>query len=315
MTEEYFQATLNDDNLIIHTTENFGTYRENEVETVVNLRIQFRCSVTGSTERDTNFIFTIYLRDSNDYAPTFSQSEYELVLPLPLPANFELTFLSEIVARDIDLNDNRVSFTGGNNYFSVGTIGQNALNPKEYAMSLKTTRQILFLPEEFMTFVATATDHGELTGQATIRFVSDPDNTYNRDPSPTFESSTYHFRVDEDGNYYNNYCYVTENSYDETEITFRLQGMDVQHFVIDREDRAISVLFAGTYTEEEFGERTYLTVDLVATRAGYDNGHATIIVDLPVVCGEWKTTLWDSFNFMPLSHSGRRARSNHPCPM
>lgn len=287
MKEEYIGATLNDETLIIHKTDKFVLYAENESETSINFKVQFRCR-DGNTEGTSNpYTFTIYLLAGNDNAPTFQQSEYTLEVPLPLPSNFELTFYGQIFARDIDLGDNQVQFSGGNSYFTIGTIGRSASNPKEYYMSIRTARQILLLPAEAATIQVTARDNGGLTGQTTVQINVDPDNSYSRDPSPTFMKATYNFRIDEDGNYYNEFCYVTEESFVEQEITFTLSGQDQSHFVISEVDgRSVNILFSGIYDEAEFGERTYLIVELLASREGYETGHATIFVDLPVVCCE-----------------------------
>lgn len=285
MKEEYIGATLSDETLIIHKTDKFALYAENESETSINFKVQFKCTVGNTEGTSLTYTFTIYLEVTNDNAPTFPQSEYRLDVPLPLPANFELTFYGEIFARDIDLGDNQVRFSGGNEYFTIGTIGRSASNPKEYYVSVRTARQILLLPSEAATIQVTATDNGGLTGLTEIQILVDPENKYIRDPSPAFIKSSYNFKIDEGGNYANEFCYITEESFEEGQITVSLSGQDRDHFVISEVDgRLVNVMFAGTYDKSEFEDRTYLIVELLASREGYDTGHATIFVDLPVVC-------------------------------
>lgn len=295
MHEEYIGATLNDETLIIHKTDKFAVYAENESETSINFKVQFKCTV-GNTQGTSNpYIFTIYLQVTNDNAPTFAQSEYRLVVPLPLPANFELTLYGAIYAQDIDLGDNLVRFTGGNGYFTAETIGRSSANPKEYYMSLKTARQILVLPQEVTKIEVTATDHGGLTGIATVQIQVDPENSYARDPSPTFEQPSYNFRIDENGNSPDMKCEVTEESYEDGEVTFTLSGKDRSYFIISEHNgRTVTVLSAGGPfdPEEEFKDRTYLQFELLATRTGYDTGHTTIFVDLPVDCCRLRVTSW-----------------------
>lgn len=296
MEETYITATLTDDILIIHKTDQFGDYAKNEAETSINLKVQFRCQSGSTTGLSTYYTFTIYLQVTNDNAPTFLQSEYNMELPLPLPANFEITIYGEIFARDIDLGDQRVTFTGGNNYFDVTAIGRSASSPKDYFLSIKTSRQILLLPSEAATFQITATDAGGLTGEATVRIEVDPENNYSRDPSPTFEKTFYNFRIDEGGNYYSDFCRLTEASFEESEVTFSLVGADTEHLVItETEGRQVTVLFSKTYDKEEYADKTYLVVELLATRNGYDQGHATIFVDLPVVCCKCRVTICTEF--------------------
>lgn len=280
MQEDYIGATLSGDTLIIHKTDKFASYAENESERSILFKIQFNCN-GGTTP---TYTFTIYLQETNDNAPTFPQSEYNVLLPLPLPSKFEVT--GTIFARDIDLGDNKVQFTGGNSYFTVETIGRSADNPKEYYMSLQTARQILILPPEATTIEVTATDNGGLTGTTTIQLNVDPDNSYSRDPSPTFEQLTYNFRIDEGGNYFNNFCYLKEESFEEGEVAFSLSGQDRAHFVVQSEGRQANVLFSGILSEQDFTGKTYLIVELLATRDGYETGHAAIFVDLPVECCE-----------------------------
>lgn len=289
MDETYITASLTNDILVIHKTDKFGDYAKNEAETSINLKVQFRCQSGTTTGLSTYYTFGIYLTVTNDNAPTFPQSEYNMILPLPLPANFEITVYGEIFARDIDLGDQRVTFAGGNNYFEVASIGRSSTSPKDYYLSIKTSRQILLLPPEAATFQLTATDAGGLTGGATIKIDVDPENNYSRDPSPTFEKSFYNFRIDENGNYYTDYCLLTEDSFEESEVTFSLVGADADRLIIsETEGRQVTILFSGQYDKEEYADKTYLIVELLATRGGYDQGHATILVDLPVVCGRCK---------------------------
>lgn len=288
---------MNDDILIIHKTDKFASYAENESETSINFKVQFRCTQGNTEGVSLPYTFTIYLQVTNDNAPVFPQAQgYNMDIPLPLPANFELTFYGAIFARDIDLGDNQVKFTGGNSYFTVSTIGRSSTSPKEYYVSIKTARQILVLPKDSATFTITATDNGGLTGETSISVIVDPENSYTRDPSPTFESPTYNFRIDKDSNYHNNFIYLTEASFEQGEVLFKLTGSDIKYFRINEEiGRQLNVVFTGEYTEEEFKDKTYLVVELVAEREGYDTGHTTIFVDLPVVCGECEREVYSNF--------------------
>lgn len=287
MKEEYIAATLTDEVLLIHKTDKFAIYAENESETSINFKVQFKC-ISGNTEGvSAPYTFTVYLLVTNDNAPIFPQNEYMLVVPLPLPANFELTLYGEIFARDIDLGDNQVQFSGGNSYFAVSTIGRSTANPKSYYMSLKTARQILILPAEAQVFEVTATDNGGLTGRASVQMNADPDNTYTRDASPTFEQRTYSFNVDAEGVFHSVPVSVTETSFVEEEVTISLGGQDQSYFsTTPTAGRQVQILLTGSIDEEVFKERTYLTFDILASRTGYETGHTTVFVDLPVDCCE-----------------------------
>lgn len=285
MKEEYIAATLTDEVLLIHKTDKFALYAENESETSINFKIQFKCTVGNTEGVSAPYTFTVYLLVTNDNAPIFPQSEYTLVVPLPLPANFELTLFGEIFARDIDLGDNQVQFSGGNSYFAVSTIGRSTENPKSYYMSLKTARQILILPAEAKVFEVTATDNGGLTGRTSVQIDADPDNSYTRDASPTFEQRTYSFNVDAEGVFHSVPVFVTETSFAEEEITISLAGQDQAYFATtSTAGRQVEVLLTGSIDEEMLKERTYLTFDILASRIGYETGHTTVFVDLPVDC-------------------------------
>lgn len=72
--------------LTLFTTDEFPDYAQYETRTSILVTISFDCQ---STTRD--FSFNQPLVVSNDHDPEFLQPVYEFKIPLPLPANFDLT--------------------------------------------------------------------------------------------------------------------------------------------------------------------------------------------------------------------------------
>lgn len=280
--KQYFGANLQSNTLLIHTTPDFESYLELETDDIVTLTIDLQCQV-GNTETQMSFAFTVYFLVTNDHAPVFSEPEYTLSLPLPLPANFELTIFQSIYATDIDLGDNKVEFSGGNEHFVVG-VGSKDTNPKRYQMSLKTTRQLLTIPND-ISFGITATDMGGNTGESIVKIKGNGEIEFERIPSPAFEKNMYHFALNENGDLTRENCVLKPETFDELEVSFALDGPDSSYFGQRNEGAVVTIDFTASWVDEDFTARTYLSFNLLAKREGYDIGVAGIIVDLPVVCG------------------------------
>ena len=284
MQQLYVGATLEGTTLYIVRTDYFAEYLENEIETNINLKIQFRCGSSSSLSSE--YTITLYLLADNDNAPTFSEDPINLEIPLPLPMDFEITSYKTISARDIDLNNQNVMFSGGNEYFTIGTIGQSATDPKEYLMSIKTGRAILSLPHDKASFRVTATDRGGKTGSTTIQIQVKSGTSYT--PAPTFERNSYHFVIDDAGELQSVVCALTAESIIEgEEVTFTLGGQDGEHFKIGQVSaQGAQVELAEPFDEAKFEGRSYLVIELFAARSGSDTGSTVIVVDLPNECGK-----------------------------
>lgn len=85
----YINAVLNSQaqQLVISTTQEFENFLQTETIPTLYSQLQFTCD-SGSTK---NIRLQVPIREENLYTPTFSQAEYRIELPLPLPKNFDLT--------------------------------------------------------------------------------------------------------------------------------------------------------------------------------------------------------------------------------
>lgn len=87
----YINIEYSDGKLRIVTLPEFENYEWKETETQMALRLNFVCS--GET-RGVTFIQNIAA--ANNFEPEFSASEYEIILPTPLFAGFDITLLLKV---------------------------------------------------------------------------------------------------------------------------------------------------------------------------------------------------------------------------
>lgn len=141
-SRKYINAELVDGVLRIFTTDDFANYEDQETALQIQLRITFVCT-TPSTTR---IVFYQGINSANNHPPVFSESEYTIPVKLPLPRGFDLTFFHEVVARDIDLEHNQVTFhSPASSFIDVGTserIGDDKKNILCYISAESTASDI-----------------------------------------------------------------------------------------------------------------------------------------------------------------------------
>ncbi|XP_075162302.1 uncharacterized protein LOC142234978 [Haematobia irritans] len=164
-------ATLN---LVIFTTENFPNYAKEQTASRISLKINLGCG----SGKERILVFFQPLKEDNYYDPIFSQSQYEILMPTPIFAGFELTSFIEISAKDDDLTQNEINFTSTTSiehYISVGTKNITSNDKKTYFANITLERIYLELPRE-IEFVITAMDNGtpSRSSNATVIIRSHP---------------------------------------------------------------------------------------------------------------------------------------------
>lgn len=83
---QYINMEYSDGKLRIFTLEEFTNYELQETATLMSLRLYFVC--TGEAKYVT---FIQHIEAVNNFEPSFSASEYEIVIPTPLPLGLDIT--------------------------------------------------------------------------------------------------------------------------------------------------------------------------------------------------------------------------------
>lgn len=119
----------------------------------------------GCTTNTRKLTFEVQLSKENNHAPTFLQEVYEIVVTLPLPRSFDLTFFQEVSARDLDIWNNQVHFTSDDAVgVTVGTSQKLGSDGKTFYATLITSQQMLRVGEQLeFTIVATVSVVGLVT--------------------------------------------------------------------------------------------------------------------------------------------------------
>lgn len=155
---QYFSAQVVDDILMISTTASFIDYERNEDSIFPGFGIQFTCT---SGQVSTIIQFTI--QEANNFAPEFTKTSYEVIVPTPLPVGLDIIYFMKsegIIARDYDLTHNTLTFEisgSGSDIFKVeSTVDMTQLKP-EYSVKIITTQSILQIEGDEMTISIIAT--------------------------------------------------------------------------------------------------------------------------------------------------------------
>uniref|UniRef100_A0A1I8P0B1 Cadherin domain-containing protein n=1 Tax=Stomoxys calcitrans TaxID=35570 RepID=A0A1I8P0B1_STOCA len=216
-------------NLIIFTTENFQNYAKEQTATRISLKINLGCG----SGKERILVFFQPLQEGNYYSPIFSQSRYELLMPTPIFAGFDLTAFVEISAKDDDLTQNQINFTSitsSQHHISVGTKNISSSDKKTYFANMTLERIYMELPQQ-IEFVITATDNGvpPRSSNATVIIRSDP---INRMPiKPRFIQQLYNGTINVDFSMEPIRMQLAAGSY-QPEVRFTLSGSEIRGFEI-----------------------------------------------------------------------------------
>ncbi|GAB0099876.1 hypothetical protein DMENIID0001_157670 [Sergentomyia squamirostris] len=265
--------------LTIYTTEEFPNYAQYESSVTILVTISFSCA---TSTRD--ITFSQPLLESNDHHPEFLQPIYEIRIPLPIPANFDLTLFQEIAARDIDIGQNQVTFSADSEYVTVGTSQRQ--DSKTYYATMTTKTQILTITHS-IAFEITATDIGGLTAVVPVYIDSDGENIFLI--RPVFEQVLYTGTLNEDLSLVMPPIFLDTDTYDEETVVFSLRGEDSDFFVISNNLNLITLTLREPLSEEDIEDKNFLQFQVIATRPGIEEGAAVVFIDLMKVCPEVTT--------------------------
>lgn len=156
-------------NLIIFTTDQFENYAREQTAARISLKINLGCGmgkerILVSLEIYFSRTFSIILKlclsfqvffqpikEGNYFSPIFSQDLYELIIPTPIFAGFDLTAFLQITAKDDDLTRNQIIFTSNDSiqhHISVGTKNVTSDDKKTYFANITLEKIYLELPQQ-----------------------------------------------------------------------------------------------------------------------------------------------------------------------
>ncbi|CRK98401.1 CLUMA_CG011760, isoform A [Clunio marinus] len=150
---KYITAEFNGEKLTISTTPEFALYEYEQTSQRLILVLQFTCRNGPSR----TIFFNQIIKAVNNFKPEFSESNYEIMIPTPLPQGIDITMCLmgvEITAIDQDLYLNNLTFSlSETELFRVETVEEG----RTYRAKLITTQQITRVDED-IEFSLTATD-------------------------------------------------------------------------------------------------------------------------------------------------------------
>ncbi|KAG4076573.1 hypothetical protein HA402_002736 [Bradysia odoriphaga] len=279
-SRKYIDAVLEDGVLRIFTTDAFASYEDQETALQIQLRITFNCT-TPSTSR---IVFYQGINSANNHPPVFSESEYTIPVKLPLPKGFDLTFFKEVLARDIDLEHNQVTFRSpASDFIDVGTSDRIGDDKKTFYATLVLNQQLLTLAQNF-SFTITATDSGvefNRGDSAQIHIVADEEATYI--PPPRFEEAIYRGDISVTGEFSCEIPTIVEDTYSD-ELSYTLSGTDGDLFVVEaRPPFSVAVALKAPITEENLVGKSFFTATISANHPEVPSGSTVLLVSLPSV--------------------------------
>ncbi|XP_037037495.1 uncharacterized protein LOC119075215 [Bradysia coprophila] len=279
-SRQYIDAALEGDVLRIFTTEAFASYEDQETAFQIQLRITFVCASPSTTR----IVFYQGINSANNHPPKFSESEYTIPVTLPLPKGFDLTFFKEVLARDIDLEHNQVTFRSpASDFIDVGTSERIGDDKKTFYATLVLNQQLLTLPQNF-SFTITATDSGvefSRGDSAQIHIVADGNATYI--PPPRFEEAIYRGDISETGEFSCETPTIVEDTYSD-ELSYTLSGTDGDLFSVEaRPPYSVAVTLKAPITEENLVGKTFFTATISANHPEVPSGSTVLLVSLPSV--------------------------------
>lgn len=96
------------------------------------------------------------IEDTNNHAPSFDKETYSYELPMPLPANFSISyFASDITVTDLDLTNTGIIFSIDTEDFTVASAGSLDSLAKTFRPTIISNKALKYT--ESQTFTLTAT--------------------------------------------------------------------------------------------------------------------------------------------------------------
>ncbi|KAM7357701.1 uncharacterized protein ACRADG_002958 [Cochliomyia hominivorax] len=290
-------STSNDTkNLVLFTTEHFENYAKEQTAARISLKINLGCGMG----KERVVIFFQPLKEGNYFSPLFDRLTYELIIPTPIFAGFDLTAFLEITAKDDDLTHNQIVFTSNDSlqhHVRVGTKNVTSADKKTYFANLTLEKILLELPQPIQ-FDIVATDNGNppKSSQASIIIRSDPQHSL--PPKPQFIHSLYKGLINLDFTMEPIKIQLSNGTYS-PQVEFSLDGINTQGFTLqDHKNGSLNIIWnPGKLNRSEILKHNTWEMILRAEHKNLaEAGIANIVVEL--------ADLKNNFHFMRSYYEG-----------
>ncbi|KAG5681021.1 hypothetical protein PVAND_010487 [Polypedilum vanderplanki] len=295
----YFYAELNEERTryFLYTTQEFENFEKHQNDRTFRFAISFECESFLTASKS---IF-INLAEINNYAPEFSNSNYEIEILTPLPTGFQVSFFSneEITAIDYDLSGNALEFSlSGSDLFEIEVTEMTNENRKlYYVIKMFTTQRIYFLENGEIELTLTATDtfsEGPKSTSVPIKISIDQENAYV--PPPAFVKPLYKGLLFTNGTLWIDEIRLNENTYDES-VTFDVLDNFYGLIVLSNDGPQITIETNQTNLNEEIFKQKFLSFVIEAKRTN-ESGYASVIIDVS------SSTEMSKFSFSKFLYEG-----------
>uniref|UniRef100_A0A182Y2T1 Cadherin domain-containing protein n=1 Tax=Anopheles stephensi TaxID=30069 RepID=A0A182Y2T1_ANOST len=275
MQGTYVAAKTDGTSLQFLTTEAFARYEEHEIQEVIIIEVYYQCS-TGSRTG----IYRQFLKLANNHAPRFLQETYEALVPLPLPKHFDVSpFIADgagIMARDIDLKNNTVTFSlPTNDYVLIESYAVKD-DPKQFKAVLRFKEQVLKLPNK-LELTVTATDAGVPQKSSQVSVVIEPDLSIVYDDPPEFKVTFINRTIESDLLLRLELIPGTETS----DVLYSVEGTDAEFFTQTVWDNNTGIDLKVVDLQAVPKSKTFLNVVVVARRTQLQKTSCVILLDIP----------------------------------
>uniref|UniRef100_A0A182SJD0 Cadherin domain-containing protein n=1 Tax=Anopheles maculatus TaxID=74869 RepID=A0A182SJD0_9DIPT len=273
--DAYVETRIDGTNLQFLTTEAFAQYEEREIQEVLIIEVYYQCSSGTRTG-----IYRQFLKLANNHAPRFLQETYEALVPLPLPKHFDVSpFIANgagIMARDIDLKNNTVTFSiPENDYLLIESHGVKD-DPKQFKAILRLKEQVLKMPNK-LELIVTGTDAGVPQKSSQVSVIIEPDLSIVYDDPPEFKETFINRTIEKDLLLQLELVPGTETS----DVLYSVEGTDAEFFTqtVWSNNTGIDLKIVDLQALPK--TKAFLNVVVVASRTQLQKTSCVILLNIP----------------------------------
>uniref|UniRef100_A0A182QRQ7 Cadherin domain-containing protein n=1 Tax=Anopheles farauti TaxID=69004 RepID=A0A182QRQ7_9DIPT len=274
--ESYITVKLVGTELQFLTTEAFAQYEERETLVFIIVQVSYECT-EGPAPRGT---YRHHLKMANNHAPRFLQEAYEALVPLPLPKHFDVSpFIANgtgIMARDIDLINNNVTFSIQDNDYMVIESQDIPNDPKQFKAILRLKEQVLKMPNK-LELIVTATDKGVPPKSSQVSVIIEPDLSIVYDDPPEFKETFVNRTIEKDLLLQLDLIPGTETN----DVEYTLEGIDAIYFIFKPWANNTGVELQLKDLQDVPATKTFLNVVAVARRSQLQKTSCVVLIDIP----------------------------------
>uniref|UniRef100_A0A182N8A6 Cadherin domain-containing protein n=1 Tax=Anopheles dirus TaxID=7168 RepID=A0A182N8A6_9DIPT len=272
----YITVRLVGSELQFLTTEAFAQYEEHETLAFIIVQVSYECT-TGPSPAGT---YRHHLKLANNHAPRFLQETYEALVPLPLPKHFDVSpFIANgagVMARDIDLVNNEVTFSIADNDYMIVESLAIPNDPKQFKAILRLKEQVLKMPNK-LELTVTATDNGVPTKSSQVSVFIEPDLSIVYDDPPEFKETFVNRTIEKDLLLQLELIPGTETN----DVQYTVEGIDAQYFTLVRWANNTGVDLKVNDLQDLPNSKTFLNVIVVARRSELQKTTCVVLLDIP----------------------------------